>query len=595
MLLLQKKRIFYLLLSFSVILGCFALRLAWIQMNSAFRAITVGGKTINELAVRQREESVELDSGRGHFLDRNGQALTGKIHWVPTLFPIYKLPEQHKLAELATALGASVAELQLKWQTLERPYAWSVHKNGRDEPLRLNQEAALALPVMEGLEVLPYVSRYETGQRGNQWLGYVGQRPDVIRQLREKQHRPDLSLSLQVGAAGLEKTFDRFLRGVGGVRAAYMVDGRREPLGGIDTRVNAASSRYYPLQVRTTVDGNLQRELEKLAADMNVREGAIVVLDAQSGDIISMVSLPYFTPYQINLAQETWGNKAVKAVPPGSIFKTVIAAAALEEGISYPGEKFHCDGHYGKYGLSCWKKGGHGNLTLEQGFAQSCNIVFATLGERLSAEAIRRTADQLGLGRRIGWRVSHFLDGEQLVQLDQEEAGRVFNQAGKVDGGIRAQSAIGQRDVLVSPLQAANLVVTLLHGGQVTAPRLVSEIRYKDGSLMKELPIQRVASTAGQITPRTASHLLSWMRLVVTDGTGRSLQQAKWRLAGKSGTAEIIKPDGHKLNHQWFIGYGPVSQPKYAVAVLVQNRPRGSLHQATELFRRAMDLMASRE
>lgn len=592
--LLHKKRIFYLLLSFSVILGCFVLRLAWIQVNSAFRTITVGGKTMNELAVRQREESVELDSGRGHFLDRNGLALTGEIGWTPTLFPVHKLPEQQKLAELAAALGTSVSELRLKWQTLERPYAWSVHKNGRDEPLRLSQEVALTLPMMEGLKVLPYVTRYEAGQRGNQWLGYVGQRPDVIRQLRKKQHRPGLSMSLQVGAAGLEKTFDRFLRGVGGVRAAYMVDGRREPLGGIDTRINAAPNKYYPLQVRTTVDRTLQRELEKLAADMNVREGAIVVLDVSSGDIVSMVSLPYFTPYQINLAQGSWGNKAVKAVPPGSIFKTVIAAAALEEGVSAPGERFHCDGHYGRYGLSCWKKGGHGSLTLEQGFAQSCNIVFATLGERLSAEAIRRTADQLGLGRMIGWREPRFLDGEQLVQLDQEEAGRVFNDAGQADGGIRAQSAIGQRDVLVSPLQAANLVVTLLHGGQVTAPRLVSEIRYKDGSLMKELPIQRASSTAGQITPRTASHLLSWMRLAVTDGTGRSLQRAKWPLAGKSGTAEVIRQDT-RLNHQWFIGYGPVDRPKYAVAVLVQNRPTGSVHQAAELFRRAMDLLASRE
>lgn len=592
--LLLKKRIFYLLLSFSVIIGCFAFRLAWIQMNSAFRAITVGGKTMNELAVRQREESVELDSGRGHFLDRNGQALTGEIDWTPTLFPIHKLPDQHKLAELATALGTSASQLQHKWETLERPFAWSTHKNGRDDLLKLSHEAASALPVMEGLEVLPYVTRYETGQRGNQWLGYVGQRPDVIRQLREKQQRPGLSLSLQVGAAGLEKTFDRFLRGIGGVRAAYMVDGRREPLGGMDTRLNAAASKYYPLQIRTTVDGDLQRELEKLAADMNVQEGAIVVLDALSGDIVSMVSVPYYTPYQINLAQGSWGNKAVKAVPPGSIFKTVIAAAALEERVSAPGEKFHCDGHYGKYGLSCWKKGGHGELTLEEGFAQSCNVVFATLGERLNGEAIRRTADQLGFGRTIGWRDQHFLDGEPLVQLDQEEAGRIFNDVTQADGGVRAQSAIGQRDVLVSPLQAANLVVTLLHGGQVTAPRLVSEIRYKDGSLLTELPIQRAASTAGQITRRTASQLLSWMRLTVTDGTGRSLQQAKWPLAGKSGTAEVIQPE-HKLNHQWFIGYGPVSRPKYAVAVLVQNRPAGSVHQATELFRRTMDLLATRE
>ncbi|MGG6310963.1 peptidoglycan D,D-transpeptidase FtsI family protein [Paenibacillus macerans] len=591
--LLRKKRIFYLLLSFAVVLGLFVLRIAWIQTASAFKAVTVGGKTINELAVRQREESIELDPGRGHFFDRNGKQLTGHLAWTPILFPVKDTPESGKLVLLADLLGTTVPELQQTWSGLERSYVWPKPGGEKGEPLKLSETEARELPRLEGLEVLPYVARYGPGERGNQWLGYVAQRPDVIRKLREKKHHPDLSLTLQVGASGLEKTFDGLLRGLGGVRAAYTVDSRKEPLGGLGTRVNAAASRYYPLQIKTTVDDNLQQEIERLATGMKVAEGAVVVLDAKSGDIVSMVSLPFYDPHHVDPSKANWSNKAVKAAVPGSIFKTVIAAAALEERLTFPGETFHCSGHYGKYGLACWKEGGHGHLTLEEGFAKSCNVVFATLGERLSATAIAGTASKLGLSRSIGWQANRFMGGEDLRQLDQEEAGAVFSDMAKADGGVRAQTAIGQRDVLVSPLQAANLVVTLLHRGQVTAPRLVSEVRFKDGSLMAEMPVHTAPSPLGQISPQTAERLLTWMRRVVTDGTGRSLQQAKWPLAGKSGTAEVVKQDRH-FNDQWFIGYGPVDHPQYAVAVLVQNRPPGSAHQATELFRRTMDLLASR-
>ncbi|WP_059044661.1 peptidoglycan D,D-transpeptidase FtsI family protein [Paenibacillus rubinfantis] len=590
--LLRKKRIFYLLLSFAAVLGLFALRIAWIQTTSAFRAVTVGGKTINELAVRQREESIELDPGRGHIFDRNGKALTGEIAWTPILFPVRRLPEDSQLTALATVLKTTVPELRSTWERLERPYVWPKPGGESGQPLRLDEATAHTLPRIEGLEVLPYMARYGPGDRGNQWLGFVTQRPDVIRKLREHKHQPDYAMTLQVGAAGLEKTLDGFLRGLGGVRAAYTVDGRKDPLGGMGTRVNANTSRYYPLQIQTTIDDVLQQKLERLAVKLNVTEGAVVVLDVKTADIVSMVSLPFYDPHHVDPALENWGNKAVKAFAPGSIFKTVIAAAALEEHVTAPGEVFHCNGQYGKYGLSCWKEGGHGNLTLEEGFAKSCNVVFATLGERLNADVIARTAAKLGIGRSIGWRDPAFLGGDVLRPLDQEEAGALFSNPAAVDGGVLAQTAIGQRDVLVSPLQAANLVVTLLHGGQVKAPRLVREIRYKDGSLLSDLPVQASPSSAGQIHPQTANRLLSWMRLVVTDGTGRTLQQAKWPLAGKSGTAEVLK-NNEQRNNQWFIGYGPVDRPQYAVAVLVQNRPKGSKHLAAELFRRTMDVLAS--
>ncbi|MNJ53632.1 Penicillin-binding protein 4B [compost metagenome] len=255
---------------------------------------------------------------------------------------------------------------------------------------------------------------------------------------------------------------------------------------------------------------------------------------------------------------------------------------------------FYCSGHYGKYGLSCWKEEGHGTITLKQAFAESCNTVFAALGERLTAASIHNTASKLGLGRTVGWYDPAFRGSQALRQIDQEEAGTVFATGVYADGGGRAQTALGQRDVMVTPLQAANLVVTLLHGGNVAAPRLVQDIYFKNGTQMLEFAPRYSNSDQGMISHATSATLLDWMSEVVESGTGRSLQAAKWNLAGKSGTAQVIS-GGRPVNHQWFIGYGPVEQPRYAVSVLVENRRTGSPHQATELFRRVMDILAARE
>lgn len=589
----RKRRIFYILIVFSLFFVVYTLRIAWIQTHAAFAAVTSSGKTINELAVRQREQGIELDPGRGNFFDRYGRQLTGITTWSPVLFPIKKLPAQEDLARIAASLGVSESELRSKWANLEVPYIWSGshskhglldHSSGVKEP---------SLAQMEGIEVLPHVVRYQSGQNGQQWLGYVAQRPDVIEQIRGSRKQSEhLPLTMQVGASGLERTFDRFLRGAGSTRVYYAVDGKREPFPNVGTRVKGPEERFHPLQIRTTIDIALQQKLEALTEEMKVKEGAVVVLDAENGDVAAMVSRPFFDPNHIDLTGGSWGNRALKAVPPGSIFKTVIAAAALESGVTKPGEVFHCSGQYGKYGLACWKKGGHGDITLEQGYAHSCNIVFATLGERLSPGSIELAAAKLGLGHKVGWHEEKFMGGDDLWQFDHEEAGAIFHGNSPIDGGVLVQTAIGQRDVLVTPLQAANMVVTLLHQGRVTSPRLVSEIRFRDGSLLTNMPEHRGGTRAGQVSPRTAGLLLSWMNEVVESGTGRSLRQADWHLAGKSGTAQVEKA-GKKYNHQWFIGYGPVEKPKYAVSVLVESKAEGSEHQATALFRRTMDLLAA--
>ncbi|ANS75427.1 hypothetical protein AWM70_13075 [Paenibacillus yonginensis] len=627
----MKKRIFAALLGVTAAILLILIRLAWLQLlDGVPKAATAHGRDTSEMAVLQRGTRMELDPGRGRFVDASGQPLTNEVVLAPVLFPVRAsmdrgsretflkagkpaedeaTSQEQKLLMLAKLLDTTPEKLETVRSRLQQPAYWTKksgsRRNGSSNiPFSLTAEQAAELEKLDiaWVKALPVLQRYADQASGKQWLGFVAQQPEVVTAMNRMNQGnkikttrgAELPISAKLGAAGLEKSFDRLLRGEGPTDITYLMDGGRHPLSRKALRVHGADNPYYPLTIRTTIDLNLQNQLERLAVQKGVKEGAVVVLDAASGDVKAMISLPFYNPNQVDPQQTTsWSNRAVKEAVPGSIFKTVTAAAALEAGLSRPEEHFLCQGSYGKYGLSCSKKSGHGDITLARGFAESCNVVFGTLGERLSPFMLQRTADALGIGRTIGWEEQTFIDGQPLRQMDQEEAGTVFgSEPHPEDGGVRAQTAIGQRSVRLSPLQAANLIVTLLHGGAVQAPRLVSAISYASGTDMVRFEPHQSPSASGQISPRTARTLLKWMRSVVTDGTGRKLDHADWKLAGKSGTAQVVR-NGKALNDQWFIGFGPYDSPKYAAAVLVQSRKPGSTHLATELFGEVMNTLAA--
>jgi cell division protein FtsI/penicillin-binding protein 2 len=201
------------------------------------------------------------------------------------------------------------------------------------------------------------------------------------------------------------------------------------------------------------------------------------------------------------------------------------------------------------------------------------------------------TAERMGLGRQIGWSSDKFLDGKPLRLLGEEEAGSIFlSKETAKDGGVRTGSGIGQRDVRVTPLQAANMAVTILHKGRVSSPRIVKEIRYADGDLMTTFPLRSDKSKYGQIEPRTAAYLIQGMLSVVESGTAKqALSGSIWPLAGKSGTAELAGKQKAR-NDQWFIGYGPAAgTPRYAISVLIEDQPAGLRNRGATVFGAIMD------
>ncbi|MFC4102743.1 peptidoglycan D,D-transpeptidase FtsI family protein [Paenibacillus xanthanilyticus] len=598
----RNGRIFFVLLGMSGLLAVLLVRLAWLQIAPSRLAAGLREDWRNE-AVLQRERSLVLDSGRGDFYDRNGLALTGESYQAVAVFPMKEEARQtnaaarsHALIRLAGALGVTEAELSRWMNGLREPAFWVAPGGHAPAPLTAEQAALLASLRLNGVRVLPYHNRYPRDYVAAQALGYVSQHPEYVRaHYGAALEAGSIRETTLLGGAGLERALDPLLRGAGPTGVSFYTDAKSQPLPGLDMRLRGSRNPYYPLRVVTTLDRDIERRLEAYLDRSGLKEGAVVVLDAENGDVVAMASRPKLDPQRLGHAGSDAANHAIRAAVPGSVFKIVTEAAALEARAVHAGETFDCDGSYGKYGLHCWKKSGHGTLDLKGAFANSCNIAFASIAERLEPEQLAATADKLGIGRRVGWVSREDLQplGRALRLLPEEESGAVFAQGkSERDGGVMAQTGIGQRDARLSPLQAANMIVTLLHHGRVLQPRIVREIRYANGQLVTELPVQAAPSAYGQISPKTARTLLEGMQAVVEVGTAKSIQAGTWRIAGKSGTAETEKA-GKPRNNQWFVGYGPVDSPRYAVAVLAENRLPNTGNQATALFRGVMDMLAS--
>jgi len=549
------------------------LKLFWIQIISTN---SFGEHNIDLVAnaEKQRTKSIEIDNGRGDILDRNGKSLLNyEMLDVVILFPfVEKLTSKSQITELAEISQLSTEYLQLLIKNMREP---TVLKDENENilhltPLQLQQVRELKIP---GVIVSPYVERNSTILK--HVIGYLAENEKKVKDYyQEFLAQGAITPNTKIGMSGLEKTFDRYLIGIGPTTLAYSVDGKGDPLLGLGIKYSGKETDpFLPYAIQTTIDPEIEKIIEDILKKYEVKEGAVVLLDANNADIIAMASKPDFEPLNVNPSNDNWHNNAVYSIEPGSIFKTVITAIVLENDLADFQEEFTCTGDLGKYNFTCWKKEGHGKLKLDDAFAESCNITYAKLAERITGDQVINYADKLGLIGKVGWQGTLFKDNN-FAQIDQEEAGQVFSEITypiRNDEGVLIQTAIGQRDVRVSPLAAANMMVTIINNGEQFQPRLVKEMRYKDGTTLHTFPISKKEwENNTPISSYTALELKRLLRLVVTHekGTGRLLQSSRWPIAGKTGTAQTNISGKY---HKWFVGFAPYDNPKYAIAVVVKN------------------------
>lgn len=327
--------------------------------------------------------------------------------------------------------------------------------------------------------------------------------------------------------------------------------------------------------VQLTVDPAAQQAAE---AAMEGRTGAVVALNPSTGEVLALYSSPSYDPNPLaaldgSIVRSAWEeldadpdkpllNRAIRETfPPGSVFKLVTAAAALESGVRpttlYP-DPVELDlplttatiGNFG--GADCAP--GSDDISLEEALKVSCNTTFAQIGLDLGGERLVQQAERFGVNQAPPF------------ELPNVAASRFPRQG--LDEPATAQSAIGQRDVSVTPLQMAMVVSAIANDGQLMTPRLVTHVEDRTGRILRQYRSEpwRVAGSAQAVSPETARQLRNMMVGVVEDGTGGRARIEGVEVAGKTGTAQTGEGRAPTV---WFTGFAPANDPQVAVAVVV--------------------------
>ncbi len=323
-----------------------------------------------------------------------------------------------------------------------------------------------------------------------------------------------------------------------------------------------------PESLEITIDSALQQAAYEALAG---QKGAVVALDPTTGAVLASVSVPSFNPesLQTSTAAETWdqlladpdnplSDRATREIyAPGSTFKVVVTATALDTGLAGPGTEFPDPEQFPLPGSSSTISNFNGRVcddgvavTLLRAFVRSCNTVFADLSVRLGADEIGLTAEAMGFNRDIPypWKIPQAVFPTETLASD--------------DAAL-AQSGIGERDVRATPLHMAMVAASVANGGITPAPHLVNRIFDADGQTLSST---EPVSLGRAMAPATASVLAQMMERVVTEGTGRLAAVPGVRVAGKTGTSQ--GSDG--LPTAWFIGFAPVDHPTIAIAVFIE-------------------------
>ncbi|MFD2679895.1 peptidoglycan D,D-transpeptidase FtsI family protein [Bacillus seohaeanensis] len=515
-----------------------------------------------EESVEQRTQQLIIDEGRGEFLDRNGDPLSYEEKNVLILFPFLKSMEW-PVEKVADILHVPVNTIKTKVEKAKAPFVF-----GGNKPFQLSEEEMEAINGLEIQGLFALKRKFPKQEMlASQLIGITGENEKMF---HERYPDKVKGAHQEIGVSGLQETFDEWLVAEEQAKLIYHVDARGGPLFGVDVKYLAPSNPFYPLNVKTTIDSKLQQELEEVADTYNIEKGGLLLLDIEKSEIVANVSRP-----KINIKDPYGGTGATnymfKSLIPGSVFKTAVAAAAIDEKIVDETTVFPCSEDI--YGNQAEKQ--YGNINIKKSFAVSCNRTFAELAKSLTEKnpnLIEQYAEKLGLIGDISWQgdIYHYSNFKQL-QLGES---KIFSsEEEKKDMNFVSQTGIGQREVRVTPLGVANMMATIARGGQKYRVSAVSAVEYENGNSMFSFPKEK--GEGETISRYTAMKLQQYLRGVVTDekGTARYLQAAAYPIAGKTGTAETGKYEGeevpsNQLYNKWFAGYFPFDEPKYALVAV---------------------------
>lgn len=544
-------------------------RLIQIQLTST-ESFSSNRVNLIEESVVQRTQEMVIDQGRGRFVDRNNLALTHEYHPTLVLFPFLKKIEW-PVSDLAQVIGVREGDIEKSILDAKEPFVFSI----KGKPLELSQTQMSTINRLKIPGVFAVNRQYELDTKmAEHLIGLVRENEELL--YKRYPDKTYLSKRTMLGITGLQATFDEFLLPEGEAKLLYHVSGDGSPLFGIDVKYSAPANPFYPVAIKTTIDREIQQLAESIINKHSIEKGGLVLLDIESNDILAMVSKPSIN-FQNPFGDDGAENQMLMSQFPGSVFKTVIAAAVIEKNVNLTNRTFDCDLNLYGNGPSQYD---HGTLNFIDSFAKSCNYTFAELANEMIKEDpnfIETYAQKLGLLGPIGWHGDVFRYND-FVQMPKEYPGSIWTDT-RDKSSIKAvaQTAIGQKDVRITPLAIANMMATIARGGEKKQIRSVSDVLYKNGTTLFSFPEHKLAGET--ISPYTAMRLQELLRTVVQTGTGIRFNSLPYEVAGKSGTAETgkVSSGGDKnLVNKWFAGYFPFKNPKYALVVVDLDRKDGS-------------------
>ncbi|KYZ75402.1 peptidoglycan glycosyltransferase [Anaerosporomusa subterranea] len=535
------------------------------------------GKHFEDLANGNRIRLIPIQAPRGIFYDRNGvQLVTNRPGFTVDFMLPSGQPEPQVLEKLSQILGMKKEEILAKLE----------QRKGSFDPVRIkaNVGPEIVAKIEERRNELPGViieiqpvRTYNNKTFAAHLFGYVSEINDTE---LEKRKSDGYKAGDIIGKFGLERVFDKELRGIdGGGQTEVNVSGRpvqvlgkKDPIPGqnlvltIDYRIQKAAEM--------AIDETL-KYLQTQTEFRNAHAASVVALNPKTGEVLAMVSRPAFDPnlFAGGISEKDWklinenpfnpmDNKAISGeYPPGSVFKIVTGTAALELKKVTPEEKILDTGRH-------WlidKSNAHGEalgwINFNEAFAKSDNVYFYEMGNRLGIDNLEKYARMFGLGAFTGINLLGESDGLVANRRYKE---KVYGEQWYLSETFDA--AIGQGFNLVTPLQQAQLIAQIASGGLRYRPYLVKQITGPDGKVVKDYAPEQVGKV--DISPANLELIRNGLRDVALPGgtAGYLFADFPVQIAGKTGTAE----NSHGADHGWFVAYAPYEDPTIAVAVIVE-------------------------
>ena len=489
---------------------------------------------------KQSQGTLKTHFGRGTIFDRNGNELATNLE-VESVFVVPQEVRDRKYTSrvLASALNQNYDRIY-KEVSSKKQFTWIKRKVPADEITHLKKLA------LSGVNFRSEQKRfYPKRELAANVIGFVG--------------------TDDLGLAGIEHTYQEKLKGVVYSQSIEQ-DGKGRTIQALNNLSRSSLGNYDLMLtldevIQFTAEHHLKKQVDRYKAD----SGMVVVMDPYSGEIYAMANVPQFNPNNFNaFPRETWKNNAVvSSYEPGSIFKPIVAAAAIDKGVAQPHDRFFCENGSFKVGKNkIGEADNHkfGSLSVKEIIAKSSNIGAIKIAQKLGKNFFYEYIQKFGFGEKPG------------VRLPGVSSGLLGGRRSWTDYSL-ASISFGH-EIAVTPLQMVAALSAVANGGTLMEPHITKALM-RDGKIVEQIKPKKIRRV---ISKKTSRQMMEILKFVVKDGTGKNAAVEGFDVAGKTGTAQkyITKTKSYSKTEfvSSFIGYAPADAPRLVILVMIDN-PKG--------------------